>query len=596
MADRRAERRLAAILAADIVGFSRLMEADEQGTLLALRELRRTLVDPSIAAHHGRVVKTAGDSALVEFPSVVDAVSCAVEVQTAMQARRTGVPAERQILFRIGINVGDVVVEDGDIFGDGVNVAARLQAVSDPGGILISAAVREGITGRLNLEQDDAGELTLKNISRPIRAFRVRVDGAQALSASVARATAPRTAVTEPPPVIDRPSIAVLPFTNMSADPAQEFFADGLVEDLTTLLARLPAFFVIARNSSFTYKNRSIDIREVGRELGVRYVVEGSIQKAGNRIRVNAQLIEGTSGKHVWAERYDRDVSDLFIIQDEITQGIFAALQPHLYAAEADYARRKAPENVDAWGLAVQAQVKWSDIRRENVREVESLARRALALQPDYGLAHALLAQALGFGSYLRLAEDFMSMGREAYREAKIATDLAGDDPEVMLAVGNCLYFLGLFAKSNAALEHAVELNQNSAHACGAGGFLLGIMGRPEEGIEQIQRGMRLSPRDPQLFLFHNWLCFCHLVADQPVQAVTCGERAVRARPRFIEGWVYLAAALAAAGRTADAAYAVAKAREIVPELRLAIYKQPRSDGTTWGKLVDGLRLAGLPE
>jgi adenylate cyclase len=579
------ERRLAAILAADVVGFSRLMEADEEGTLAALRDIRQTLIDPNISLHQGRIVKTAGDSVLVEFPSVVEAVASAVEVQSAMLGRHAGIAESRRIRFRVGINIGDVIVSDGDIFGDGVNVAARLQALAEPDGVLVSAQVHDGVAGKLTLDVEDAGELSLKNISRPVRAYRLRV---------------PRPRQAEAPPAAaaaeDRPSLVVLPFNNLSGDPAQELFADGLVEDLTTLLARLPGFFVIARNSSFTYKGAAVDIRSVGRELGVRYALEGSVQKAGNRIRINSQLIEAVTGKHVWAERYDRDVSDLFAIQDEITQGIYGALRPHLLAAEADYARRKPPESLDAWGLTIQAQVKWYDIRRENVPEVELLARRAIAQQPSYALPHALLAQCLAYGSYTLISSDFYPMGKEAYAEAQRAIDLGGDDPEVLAAVGNCFYFLGLFHKAHAALERAVELNPNSALACGCLGLVLAIVGRPDDGIAMVERAIRLSPRDPQTYLFHNWLGFCHFVAGRHDQAASWTQRSCGAKPRYLEGWIYLAAALAEAGRRAEAARAIAKARELAPQLRLAIYKRPRPEGTLWPKLVAALEKAGLPE
>ncbi len=331
-------RRLAAILAADVAGYSRLMGADEEGTLERLKALRRELLDPKIAAHNGRIVKTTGDGMLLEFASVVDAVRCAVEVQQAMPERNTSVAVDSRIELRIGINLGDVIVEGDDLYGDGVNIAARIEALADAGGVFVSNTVHDHVRDRLPFVFEDLGEQQVKNIARPVRVYRVRDLGAGAKSAA-----------SPVLPLPDKPSIAVLPFTNMSGDPEQEYFADGIAEDVITALARYPSLFVIARNSSFTYKGRAVDVKQVGRELGVRYVLEGGLRKAGNRIRVTAQLVEAKTGKHVWAEHYDRDLADIFVVQDEITEAVTIAIAPAIADAEQQRAMRKPPGSLDVW-------------------------------------------------------------------------------------------------------------------------------------------------------------------------------------------------------------------------------------------------------
>ena len=379
----RPDRRLAAILAADVAGYSRLMGADEEGTLERLKAIRAEVIDPKIAAHRGRMVKTTGDGVLVEFASVVDALRCASEIQQEMAGRNGRIAVEQRIEFRVGIHQGDVVVEDGDIFGDGVNIAARLEALADPGGICVSARVQEDAAGRLDLTFTDLGEQDLKNIARPIRVYRV---GSH-------KASAPPTQA--PLPLPDKPSIAVLPFQNISGDPEQEVFADGMVEDITTALSKIRWFFVIARNSSFAYKGRAIDVKQVGRELGVRYMLEGSVRKGGNRLRITAQLVEAETGNHVWAERYDRDIGDIFVVQDEITEHVVAAIEPELYAAESIRSRRKPPESLDAWECVIRALSLISQGTREANAQAEQLCQRAIAVAPGYGQAHSLLAWAL---------------------------------------------------------------------------------------------------------------------------------------------------------------------------------------------------------
>jgi adenylate cyclase len=346
MSGERIERRLAAILAADVAGYSRLMGLDEEGTLRDLKAHRRTLIEPKVAEHRGRIVKTTGDGALVEFTSVVDAVRCAIEVQRAMAAHNDGVPPDRRIEFRFGIHQGDIIIDDGDIFGDGVNLAARLEGLAAPGGICVSRTVRDEVRDKLDVAFDDLGEQQVKNIARPVRAFAVRV-GERAATVSPAE---------KPPlPLPDKPSIAVLPFQNMSGDPEQDYFADGMVEDIITGLSRIKWLFVIARNSTFVYKGRTADVKQVARELGVRYVLEGSVRKLGNRVRIASQLIDATNAAHVWAERYDRALDDIFALQDELTMSVVGAIEPTLRQAEVERARRKRPDSLDAYDLYLRA-------------------------------------------------------------------------------------------------------------------------------------------------------------------------------------------------------------------------------------------------
>jgi adenylate cyclase len=372
-------RRLAAILAADVAGYSRLMGVDEEGTLEHLKTHRRELIDPKIVEHHGRIVKTTGDGMLVEFGSVVDAVRCAVEVQQGMVERNATAATEKRIEFRVGINVGDIIIDGDDIHGDGVNIAARLEAFADPSGICVSQKVRDEVQDKLALAFEDLGDQQLKNITRPVRVYEVKISGAPEAAWS---------ALALP----DKPSIAVLAFQNMSGDAEQEYFADGMSEDIITALSKLRWFFVIARNSTFAYKGKSPDVRQVARELGVRYVLEGSIRKAGNRLRITAQLVDATTGNHVWAERYDREIADIFAVQDEITQSVVAAIEPQLYAAENIRIQSKPPESLDAWGCVIRALWHTGRFNKYDAEQARDLLKRAIAIDPGYARARSLLA------------------------------------------------------------------------------------------------------------------------------------------------------------------------------------------------------------
>ena len=406
MAEARVQRRLAAILAADVAGYSRLMGADEEGTLAALKELRRELADPKIKEHRGRIVKTTGDGLLVEFASVVDAVRCAVEVQQEMAERNVGVPEEQRIQFRIGINLGDIIKDGRDIYGDGVNVAARLEALAEPGGICVNRVVRDQVRDKLDFAFEDAGEQRVKNIARPLRVYHVRP--CQVADEEMSAA--------QPPLALpDKPSLAVLPFTHMSGDPEQEFVSDGIAEDVISALSHYPSLFVIARNSTFTYKGRAVDVKQVGRELGVRYVLEGGVRKAGNRIRVTAQLIEAETGNHVWANRYDRDLADIFAVQDEITHALTTALTPAIADAELRRAIRKPPESLDAWAAYQRGLWHLSKANSEDDTIAQNFFRQAIDLDPTFAPGYSALAlaqlQAAAVYQKLSLAEAQSSAG-----------------------------------------------------------------------------------------------------------------------------------------------------------------------------------------
>ena len=493
---------MAAILAADVAGYSRLIGIDEEGTLNRLRSIRAEVIDPAIAAHRGRLVKTTGDGFLAEFASVVDALRCAVDAQQAIAGRNTWIATAERIEFRIGIHQGDIVVEDGDIFGDGVNVAARLEALAEPGGICVSARVQEDAVGRLDLAFEDLGEQTLKNIARPVRVFRVQSESP--LPTPPPRAGEGRVGVAGLPALAlpDKPSIAVLPFQNLSGDPEQEVFADGTVEDITTALSKLRWFFVIARNSSFAYKGRAVNVKQVGCELGVRYILEGSVRKSGNRLRITAQLVEAETGNHVWAERYDRDLDDIFAVQDEITERVVAAIEPELYAAEDFRSQRKPPESLDAWECVIRALSALSQVTSEGRAVAERLCRQAIAIAPGHGQAHSLLAWAL-----LRRtvwSDDLRAVITEASAETQTALSIDERDPWAHLVQGNLFNRLRRFDDAARECRRALELNPNFALAHAYFGMALNGLGRYQEAIDSAQHALRLSPNDRNVGNFAN--------------------------------------------------------------------------------------------
>jgi adenylate cyclase len=500
MAQPEVERRLAAVLAADMVGYSRLMEADEAGTLARLRTHRLELIDPAIVKSKGRIIKTTGDGLLAEFQSVADAVQCAVEIQRRMARRNADVPPARWIQFRIGINLGDVIFEDDDIFGDGVNVAARLQELAEPGGICVSRAVRDQVQvgDRFDVAFEDLGEQTVKNIARAIPAFRIRLDGAE--PAPAAAEPAKPTGAAD---AVKKPSIAVLPFANMSGDPEQEFFADGLTEDIITALSRFRELFVISRNSAFVYKGKAVKIQDVAAEFGVQYVVEGSVRKAGNRVRVTVQLIDAPSDRHVWAERYDRDLEDIFAIQDEVTAAIVATLPGRIEAATHDRAERKPTENMVAYECVLAGKVLHHRSAREDNLEAQRMLDRAIALDPKYAHAHAWKACVLGQSWVYGWSEDREATFAKVGEELQIALALDDNEADVhrILAAWNLAQHN--YDKAMYHQERALGLNPNNDLIVVQQGELLTWLGRPEEGIDWIRRAMRLNPYHPERYWNH---------------------------------------------------------------------------------------------
>jgi adenylate cyclase len=594
-------RRLTAILAADVAGYSRLMEADEEGTHERLGAHFEQLINPNIAGHRGRVVKTTGDGMLAEFASVVDAVRCAGEIQRGMLDRDAQVPEERRIRFRIGINLGDVIAEGEDIFGDGVNVAARLEALAEPGGVCCSGTVHDQIRDRLPYPFDDLGEQSVKNIARPVRVYALSADAVADLPASNAPLAAP---IAQPAVVAPRLSIVVLPFTNLSNDPEQQYFADGITEDLTTDLSRIAGSFVISRNTAFTYRGKPVDTKQIGRELGVRYVLEGSVRRSGNRLRVTAQLIDAETDAHLWAERFDRDTSDLFALQDEITSRIAVTLNLELVAAEA--ARpTEHPEAMDyiLRGRAVRAK----GPTRENYAEAFSLFERALALDPSSVDAKSYLALTL-----VNRVLDNMTHSSETdiARAGGLIGQVLAASPHSTLAhfvKGQLLRTQRRSDEANPEYELVIARDRNSSDALvnlGKGKLFIGSI---DEAIPLLEQAIRLSPRDPYIGNSYYWIGQVHLVQSRTDEAILWFERARSAGPELPHVHAYLASAFALKGDTERAAAELAEARRLSADDRYSSIARLQAAATVYFGVpkinalyettyLAGLRKAGMPE
>jgi TolB-like protein/class 3 adenylate cyclase len=581
----KSERRLAAIMVTDIAGYSSLMESDEAGTFVALGTMRGA-AESLVRQHRGRIANTAGDSILAEFPSAVDAVHCALALQDIPQGEATAT----DLRARIGIHLGDVLERNGDLFGTAVNIAARLQAIAEPGGIVVSAAIRDAATGKLPASFVDRGVKTLKNIEEPVRVY--------ALSAC--RPTSDHTdrkKATLPFP--EKPSIAVLPFENLSGDREQEYFADGMVEEVITALSRMRWLVVVARNSSFTYKGRAVDVKQVGRELGVRYILEGSVRKAGERVRIIGQLIDTTSGAHLWAERFDGNIEDVFDLQDQVTAKVVGAIAPKLEQAEIERSRRKPTENLDAYdhylrGLA--GVYKWT---KEGNDDALFNLYRAIELDPDFASAYGLAARCYVQRWYGGWVTDRPHTIAEAERLAVKAAMLGKDDAIALATAGFALADLvGRAEDGDALITQALALNPNLAWAWLFSGWVKASMGEPETAIEHVNQAMQLSPNDPQRFSFYTALGFAHWAAGHYSQAVAFSEAAIRERPGFVLPRCVTAASAALAGQLQSAQQAMASVRELDPNLRLANLRnlQPMRRAEDYARWEEGLRMAGLPE
>ena len=581
------ERRLAAVVAADMVGYSRLMEVDETGTLARLKTHRIELIDPAIAKNRGRIIKTTGDGMLVEFHSVADAVLCAAEIQRRMARRNMDVSPARWIQFRIGINLGDVIVEENDIFGDGVNVAARLEMLAEPGGICVSGAVRDQVGHRLDdIAFEDLGDQSVKNITRPIRVYRVRLEP----NAATAREGADNAAVTTT--MAKKPSIAVLPLANMSGDPEQEFFADGLTEDIITELSRFRDLLVISRNSTFVHKGKAVKVQEVAREFGVDYVLEGSVRKAGDRIRVTVQLIDAETDRHVWAERYDRDLADIFAIQDEITGAIVATLPGRVEAATHDRAKRKPTDNMAAYECVLAAKVLHHRSTREDNAEAQRLLNRALALDPNYAHAHAWKACVLGQTWVYDWCADREVTFQQVAAELEITLALDDNDSDVHRILAALNLNRDDHDKAAYHQERALTLNPNYDLVVVQQGELLTWLGRPEEGIDWIKKAMRLNPYHPERFWSHlGRACYC---AEKYAEAVEAFSRITR--PDHIHH-AFLAATFAQMGNAVATAAHAAEVLKREPKFSVAVHLATQH----YKREVDrkrheaGLLMAGLP-
>lgn len=614
--ERSVERKLVTIVCADVAGYSRLIGLDEEGTIARLQVHHRSLINPTIGRHGGRIVKTMGDGLLIEFASPVEAVRCAAEIQLAMASRESPIKENRRIRFRIGINLGDVIVEDGDVLGDGVNIAARLQALADVGGICVSRSVRDQVRDRLPVRFEDLGEQSVRNIARPVRCYRVRFDTDTAeapfvptnkqrwlLPASVASGlivlggagfwltTARGPADPEAVPVAamtpdgtdgaagmartaPRLSLVVLPFINLSGDPDQEYFADGLTEDLTTDLSRIDGSFVIARNTAFTYKNKAVDVRQIGRDLSVRYALEGSVRRSGDRVRVNAQLIDAETGAHLWTERFDRARADLIELQNEITAGIASALRVRLVDIESRRGRRERPDNPDAtdlamrgWALIYASQTKDNNVAARSLFE-EALKADPQAVNALTGLGFTHIRDVLNrwtdtYGDHLQKADELIERAI-----ARKPDDAAAHQYKALLRRAQ-----RRSREAIAAAERAVSLNRNLAGAYTEIGWNYALLGQPEKTESYVRQGIRLSPRDPFLVYWWLYIGVAQLHKGQDEEAVDTFRKAIDADPGFPSSYGWLAAAYVFTGREAEAREPMERWLRAVPWMTLTRYK-----------------------
>lgn len=578
------ERRLAAIFAADVVGYSRLVGTDEEGTLERFNAHRRELIDPKIAEHSGRLVKTTGDGLLVEFASPVKAVRCAIEVQQGMADRNADVPQDRRIEFRIGINLGDVIVEGGDIYGDGVNVAARLEGIAEPGTIYVSRAVRDFVFDKPEIAVEDLGEKALKNIAGPVRVFRIALPGFSAPEAQPA-----------PPPVPSKPSIAVLPFANMSSDIEQEFFSDGITEDLITDLSKVSGLFVIARNSSFAYKGRSVKVQDIGRDLGVRFVLEGSIRKAGNRVRITAQLIDAASGGHLWAERFDRDLTDIFSTQDEVVEKIVGALSVTLTKGEERRLHQRGTTSVEAYEAWLKARELLARSTRESVVQARAMHKKAIEIDPGFAAPHAGLALAAISDYASGWAAQPAQMLDEAERWARRAIELNAQEPVSHMALANALLWRRNHDGALAECRRMIELDPNFAQGHAATGIALMFSGQPAEALENFAAAMRLDPHHPAILL--HFVAQAHFsLGDYEAAAKRLIERIAR-NPGTDSSRMLLASCYGHLGRAEEARAMWAELLKVNPDFSLEQRERvlPYKNARDFERIAEGLTKAGLP-
>ncbi|MDP6566985.1 MAG: adenylate/guanylate cyclase domain-containing protein [Alphaproteobacteria bacterium] len=579
-------------MAADVVGYARLIRADEEGTIAALKALRADLIDPKLSQHNGRIVKLVGDGMLAEFPSVVDAVRAAVESQQAVAGHNADLPEDLRIAFRVGINLGDVVIDGDDIHGDGVNVAARLEALAEPGGVCISGSVHEQVRDRIDLPFQDLGEREVKNINRPVRVWQWVADGLEmGRSANADHA--------EPLPLPDKPSIAVLPFDNMSGDPEQEYFADGMAEDIIAALSRLPWFFVIARNSSFAFKGQAVDVRQLARELGVQYVLEGSVRKAGDRVRITAQLIDARNDRHLWAERYDRDLTDIFAVQDEITEKIVGAVAPEFLAAEMHRARNKDQQSLDAWDLYMRARWYRNRLDRESNVEAQQLLQKAIDLDPRGDLALGDLALSHMQGMFWGWSDSRPRSLAAAAENAERALVLNDNNVAARLAMATVDMFNRKYEDGIRRAGKAVELAPNSAEAYSWYASALTFACEWEKAIPALQKAIRLSPRDPLNATCYAVMSVATFLAARYEECIEWCERNLQEHPNAPPG-VHrpMAAAYAMLDKMDEAKAAIEQLQRRIPSVTIDATREhlPIKNEDDMERLLGALRKAGLPE
>jgi adenylate cyclase len=580
--EQRLQRRLAAILAADVVGYAALMQRAEEATYAEFERLKREAIEPALSRHEGRLIKTTGDGALVEFASPLAAMRCAVEIQDHLASG--GSP----LRLRVGLNLGDVIVgQDGELYGDGINIAVRLEGIADPGGILISEKVYSEVEGKLDVSFEDRGEQHLKNIAKPVHGYAVCAGARSTLTERLSTA----------PSLPDKPSIAVLPFQNMSGDPEQEYFADGMVEEIITALSRFKSLFVIARNSSFSYKGKSPDIRHVGRDLGVRHVLEGSVRKASGKVRITGQLIDAVTGAHLWADRFERDLTDVFALQDEVTIAVVSAIQPKLLQTEMEMATRRRSENPSAYDFYLRALQQACLTTREGLAEAVRLAHRAFELDPQFGPVAALAGCSHALNVVFGYAIDPQFERKEAVRLLHLALSLNDDDPDTLAwAAAISVFMVGDRESEIELVDRAVALNPNSYNAWMSRGYVYRTAGLLEEAVQSFERAIRVSPVDPRLHLTFTALGIAFIELRRFDEAVAAGKKALRLNPSFRTAYRCLASALGHLGRDAEAHEAAARLLEDDPAFTISRSIARGGQTANLKLLIEGLRKAGLPE
>ena len=584
----RLDRRLSAILAADVAGYSRLMGLDEEGTLAQLKHHRVNLIDPKVSEHRGRIVKTTGDGMLAEFASAVDATRCAVDIQLAMTSANLNVAATKRVELRIGIHVGDIILDDGDIFGDGVNIAARLEGLADPGGVCVSARVQEDVEGRLDVLFKDGGEQHLKNIARPVHIFKIQIG-----RPAETKPAAPMLALP------GKPSIVVLPFQNMSGDAEQDYFADGMAEDITTALSRFRLLFVISRNSSFTYKGRAVDVKQIGRELGVQYVLEGSVRKSGTRIRVTGQLIDASTGTHLWANNFDGTTEDIFELQDKVTSSVVGALIPTMRHAEIERAKHRPTENPDAHMTHMRGVASLYLWTKAGVDEALRLAYEAMKIDPDYSMAYGLAATCYVARQSAGWTTDRVGERTEVEMLIKRGAEAGRDDAWALASCGfAAASVLGDLGTAVHLIDRALTINANLALMWAQSAYIRAWLGESDLALAHVARAKRLSPVDPHMFTMEGAAALAHFVAGRYDEALASAETALRQNPFFSQGTRIAVASAALLGKKDEAKKYLARLQMLDPQLRISNLGERtlafRIEDRV--RMAEGLYEAGIPE